>query len=164
MRKTFSNAFFHDFFTWKFTWKITFESVKLIKLDWWCESFFIKTQSYTHTLSLYSTYPLLFCGCLLKSKLPISFKDYKIKEYNYMEFLEQLSPFVENVGFPALIFAIWYIYHQSQVKAFEKIIQNNFEILKDLLETNQYHAALLSRIESKIDNNLWCPILKREVS
>lgn len=64
---------------------------------------------------------------------------------------------------PALIFAIWYIYHQAQVKTFEKIIQNNFEILKDLLETNQYHAAILSRIESKIDNNLWCPILKKEV-
>lgn len=78
-----------------------------------------------------------------------------------MEIFEQLSPFVENIGFPALIFAIWYIYHQAQVKAFEKIIQNNFEILKDLLETNQYHAAILSRIESKIDNNLWCPILKR---
>ena len=41
-----------------------------------------------------------------------------------MDFLNQLSPFIENVGFPALIFAIWYIYHQSQVKAFEKIIQN----------------------------------------
>ena len=37
-----------------------------------------------------------------------------------MEFLEQLSPFVENVGFPALIFAIWYIYHQSQVKGLTK--------------------------------------------
>ncbi len=79
-----------------------------------------------------------------------------------MEFIEQLSPFIENVGFPTLIFAIWYIYHQSQVKSFEKIIQNNFEILKELLETNQYHAALLSRIENKIDNNLWCPILKKE--
>ena len=32
-----------------------------------------------------------------------------------MEFLEQLSPFIENVGFPALIFAIWYIYHQFSV-------------------------------------------------
>lgn len=80
-----------------------------------------------------------------------------------MEFLYELSPFIENVGFPALIFAIWYIYHQSQVKAFEQIIKNNFDILKDLLETNQYHAAILSRIESKIDNNLWCPILKKEV-
>lgn len=70
----------------------------------------------------------------------------------------------KNIGFPAVIFAIWYIYHKSQVKTFENIIQNNFQVLKDLLETNQYHAALLSRIESKIDTNLWCPILKREVS
>jgi len=81
-----------------------------------------------------------------------------------MDLLNQLSPLVENIGFPAVIFAIWYIYHQAQVKSFEKIIQNNFEILKELLETNQYHAALLSRIESKIDNNLWCPILKKEIS
>lgn len=80
-----------------------------------------------------------------------------------MEFLQNLTPFVENVGFPALIFAIWYIYHNAQVKAFEKIMQNNFEILKDMLETNQYHAAILSRIESKIDSNVWCPILRKEV-
>lgn len=86
------------------------------------------------------------------------------QQRSIMEIFDQLSPFVENIGFPALIFAIWYIYHQAQVKAFEKIIQNNFEILKDLLETNQYHAALLSRIESKIDNNLWCPLLKKEVN
>jgi hypothetical protein len=80
-----------------------------------------------------------------------------------MDIIQQLSPLIENVGFPALIFLIWYIYHQSQVKAFELIINDNFEILKDLLETNQFHAALLSRIESKIDNNLWCPILKKEL-
>ena len=54
-----------------------------------------------------------------------------------MDFITQISPLVENIGFPALVFAIWYIYHQSQVKAFETIIQDNFEILKDLLETNQ---------------------------
>ena len=71
-----------------------------------------------------------------------------------MDFINQILPLCESIGFPALVFAIWYIYHQSQVKAFELIIQDNFEILKDLLETNQYHAALLSRIESKIDNNL----------
>ena len=81
-----------------------------------------------------------------------------------MDMITQLSPLIENVGFPALIFAIWYIYHQAQVKSFEKLMQNNFEILKDLLETNQYHAALLSRIESKIDTNIWCPILKKEIS
>ena len=70
----------------------------------------------------------------------------------------------ESIGFPAVIFVIWYIYHQAQVKTFEKIIANNFEILTDLVETNQYSATVLSRIESKIDSNVWCPVLKREIS
>lgn len=74
-----------------------------------------------------------------------------------------LIELVKNIGFPAVVFAIWYIYHKSQVKTFETIIQNNFQVLKDLLETNQYHAALLSRIENKIDTNLWCPILKKSL-
>ncbi|HSA07581.1 MAG TPA: hypothetical protein P5556_10435 [Candidatus Gastranaerophilales bacterium] len=70
---------------------------------------------------------------------------------------------VKNIGFPAVIFAIWYIYHKSQVKTFEDIIKRNFDVLKDLLETNQYHTALLSKIESKIDMNLWCPVLRNEI-
>lgn len=78
--------------------------------------------------------------------------------------LNQFLPLVQNIGFPAVIFIIWYIYHNAQAKLFESMMNQNFSILKDLLETNQYHAALLSRIESKIDNNLWCPVLKREVS
>lgn len=78
--------------------------------------------------------------------------------------INQFLPLVQNIGFPAVIFMIWYIYHKAQAKLFENIMNQNFSILKDLLETNQYHAALLSRIESKIDNNLWCPVLKREVS
>jgi len=78
--------------------------------------------------------------------------------------INQFLPLIENIGFPAVIFAIWYIYHKAQVKTFEDMMSQNFTILKDLLETNQYHAALLSRVESKIDNNLWCPILKKEVS
>ena len=79
-----------------------------------------------------------------------------------MDILNLLSPILENVGFPALIFLIWYVYHNSQVKAMNKIIKNNFEILKQMLETNQDNTGILSRIENKIDNNLWWPILKRE--
>lgn len=71
---------------------------------------------------------------------------------------------IESIGFPAVIFVIWYIYHNAQVKTFETIIDNNFQILKDLVETNQYNATVLSRIESKIDGNLWCPILKKEIN
>lgn len=76
----------------------------------------------------------------------------------------QMTPLIESIGFPALIFIIWYLYHKAQVKTFEKIMEQNFNILKDLLETNHYQGVLLSRIESKVDNNLWCPILKKEVS
>lgn len=78
--------------------------------------------------------------------------------------INQFLPLVQNIGFPAVIFLIWYIYHKAQSKLFEDMMNQNFSILKDLLETNQYHAAILSRVESKIDNNLWCPILKKEVS
>lgn len=78
--------------------------------------------------------------------------------------INQFLPLVQNIGFPAVIFLVWYIYHKAQSKLFENMMNQNFSILKDLLETNQYHAALLSRVESKIDNNLWCPILKKEVS
>lgn len=74
-----------------------------------------------------------------------------------------LVELTKNIGFPAVVFAIWYIYHKSQVKTFENIIQNNFQVLKDLLETNKNQANLLSRIENKIDANLWCPILKKAI-
>jgi len=78
--------------------------------------------------------------------------------------INEFLPLVQNIGFPAVIFLVWYIYHKAQSKLFEDMMNQNFSILKDLLETNQYHAAILSRVESKIDNNLWCPILKKEVS
>lgn len=75
-----------------------------------------------------------------------------------------LIDLTKNIGFPAVIFAIWYIYHKAQVKTFEQMMNNNFKILKDLLETTQYNVAILSRIENKIDMNVWCPLLKKEVA
>lgn len=74
-----------------------------------------------------------------------------------------LIDLTKNIGFPAVIFAIWYIYHKAQVKTFEQMMNNNFKILKDLLETTQYNVAILSRIENKIDMNVWCPLLKKEM-
>ena len=97
----------------------------------------------------------------------------RIKNYETVEDWSHLAGFnlifgnvklFESIGFPAVIFVIWYVYHNAQVKTFEKIISNNFEILKEMLETNHYSATVLSRIESKIDGNLWCPILKKEIS
>ena len=75
---------------------------------------------------------------------------------------------IENVGFPGLIFLIWYLYHKSQVKTFEKIIEEqskreerNHGLLREMLETNQYHTSLLAKITEKLDSNQWCPLVKR---
>lgn len=80
-----------------------------------------------------------------------------------MNIIQMMQPLIESIGFPAVIFMIWFIYHRSQVKTFETIIKNNFEILREMVETNQYHGIILSRLESKIDSNHWCPMVKKEV-
>ena len=49
-----------------------------------------------------------------------------------MDILNLIAPILESTGFPVLIFLIWYVYHNSQVKAINKIIKNNFEILINL--------------------------------
>jgi hypothetical protein len=36
------------------------------------------------------------------------------------------------------------------------------EVLKDLLENNQYQGAQLARLEQKIDTNQMCPIVRKE--
>ncbi len=76
---------------------------------------------------------------------------------------------VESIGFPAVIFIIWFLYHKSQTKLYEELLkaqakreERNFNILKEMLETNQYNAAVLSRIEQKIDANAFCPIVKEK--
>ena len=73
------------------------------------------------------------------------------KKGNIMDILNLIAPILESIGFPVLIFLIWYVYHNSQVKAINKFITINFEILKQMLEVNQKHTETLSRIENKID-------------
>lgn len=75
---------------------------------------------------------------------------------------------IKNVGFPGVIFCIWYIYHKSQVKTFEKLIEEqskreerNFKLLKEMIEINECHSSLLSRIAEKLESNQWCPIIKK---
>ena len=68
-----------------------------------------------------------------------------------MDIFETLSPLIENVGFPALIFAIWYIYHQAQVKAFEKITGFKIYVDNNSHLTGALGVAILSRAEEEID-------------
>jgi len=87
---------------------------------------------------------------------------------------------IKQLGISAVIFLIWYLYHRSQVrqwqqqhetdmqqwqlllKAQQEREARNFELLKDMLETVQYHTGMLSRVETKIDTNQFCPLTKKE--
>jgi len=80
-----------------------------------------------------------------------------------------LLKLVESIGFPALIFAVWYLYHRSQVKAWESQMTNMkereermFGLLTGQLEALQCIVAQNARIESKIDMNQWCPLVREK--
>lgn len=97
-----------------------------------------------------------------------------------MEF-EGIAKLIESVGFPGLIFVVWYIYHRSQAKQWEGMMVNQakqlsemmvnqqqswlqllghmekkndqtFELLKDSMQTIQAHTMILARIENKVDS------------
>jgi hypothetical protein len=89
---------------------------------------------------------------------------------------------IKYAGFPALVFAIWYLYHESQVKAFgenmklqvkvfeaisagqSKREDQNYELLKEMLEISRYQAAILARMDNKIDTNQFCPLIKEKTT
>ncbi len=87
---------------------------------------------------------------------------------------------IESIGFPALIFAVWYLYHRSQVKAWETREVSQAETFKAQMKTMSEHEARMftllngqlealqclvgqvARVESKIDTNQHCPIIRKE--
>lgn len=78
---------------------------------------------------------------------------------------------VKNIGFPAVIFIIWFLYHKSQVEILTKMLaeqsqreERNYQTLKELTEALQANTATICRMEYKIDTGYTCPILKKEIS
>jgi len=94
---------------------------------------------------------------------------------------------VKVIGFPALIFFIWFLYHRSESQKWEKLIetysanqeqqlkfmqniltQSNteseriYQLLRDSIEVGNHHSSILSRMEQKIDRNQSCPIVREK--
>ncbi|MEQ8226019.1 MAG: hypothetical protein ABRQ37_27145 [Candidatus Eremiobacterota bacterium] len=67
------------------------------------------------------------------------------------------------VGFPIVLFIIWICYHRSTMRIFEKIVDKQYTILKDLIEVNNCTIGALARIEQKIDSNTWCPYTRERM-
>lgn len=66
--------------------------------------------------------------------------------------------------FVVLLFVIWLQHksHQSQLAAMSEREKRNYEQNQSMLEVLQQLVAQQSRIETKIDSNKWCPIVKKE--
>ncbi len=67
-----------------------------------------------------------------------------------------------------ILFVILFVYHKSQVKLFERLLDQqqkreaeNFEFLKSLVETLQYHGNLITEIKGKIETNQFCPFMRK---
>ena len=90
-------------------------------------------------------------------------------------------------GLPVMMFIIFILYHRGENAKWAETITNQekesqriydllkstvelqgketerqFTLLQSLTETLQYHANTLVRVETKIDNNQFCPISKKE--
>lgn len=77
---------------------------------------------------------------------------------------------VKYVGFPAMIFIVFFIYHKSQTRILMQIIENMEarekalnEYMQQQLETLQCLVGAISRIEYKIDTGMQCPLKKEMI-
>lgn len=77
---------------------------------------------------------------------------------------------IKVMGFPGLIFVVWYLYHRNQSRQWSEMMKQQsenwrqlllhmekkndqtFELLKDNMQTIQAHTMILARIENKIDS------------
>jgi len=94
---------------------------------------------------------------------------------------------VKYAGFPGILFIIFYIYHKAESEKWTQIISNQnqdseriydllkstmdrqsqeeekrFLLLQELTESVQFLGVSLSRVETKIDTNQFCPITKNQ--
>lgn len=81
--------------------------------------------------------------------------------------LTLLIELIKHIGFPALIFIVFFLYHKSQTKILIQIIQNieqrekdQTHYLKEQIETLQWMVSSIARLEYKIDAGMQCPMKK----
>lgn len=87
---------------------------------------------------------------------------------------------LNTIGFPALIFIIWYVYHRSENIKWDEHFKTQNSIVKEMMEQSKEqtrqqfelwqnqadalhaHTAILARLETKIDHSEFCPIIKEK--
>lgn len=74
---------------------------------------------------------------------------------------ETFTEFLKIAGGGGLLFLIFYIYHKSTTEQFNVIIRQTFELLKTMIEQNTAQLAYLQEINTKVSNNIWCPLVRK---
>jgi len=91
---------------------------------------------------------------------------------------------IKAIGFPALIFLIWYLYHRSENLKWEKSFQAQREMQREMIqgilrqnseeresqlqrwkefsETLYLQTSQLARLETKMSSNEFCPVVRRQ--
>jgi len=84
------------------------------------------------------------------------------------QIINVILPWMREVGLPGVILVIWYFDHrritdlENFVDAFKRLTGEAGEREKCMLEVIQMNVACLSRLEQKISDNTFCPIVRRE--
>lgn len=73
-----------------------------------------------------------------------------------------LTDILKSLGINALIFVILRSYHHSQVATFKQILDENFKVMRGLLESVHYQSSLLAKISEQINANQYCPLMRKE--
>lgn len=79
-----------------------------------------------------------------------------------------ILPWMREVGLPGVILIIWYFDHRriSEIENFSdtyrRLATEAGEREKSLLEAIQMNVACLSRLEQKINDNIFCPVVRKE--
>jgi formylmethanofuran dehydrogenase subunit B len=72
---------------------------------------------------------------------------------------------IKYLGFPAVLFFMWLMDHKAKEKHVDTLIgllREQVDHAKDMIETMNYHGAILSRVENLINDNQFCPLIRKE--
>ncbi len=82
-----------------------------------------------------------------------------------MQWLRDLG----TAGLPVILFVVWYYDHkkiaalESLAKAFKRLTEESHSREQVMHECTSMSIACLSRIEQKISDNTFCPIMRKEM-
>lgn len=74
---------------------------------------------------------------------------------------EGIVEFLKVAGSSGLVFIVFYLYHKSSTEQLNAVIDKTFQLLSTMIEQNTLQLSYLQKIDTKISNNIWCPLIRK---